>query len=371
MTLAAPQVYLLKPIERIAASRYAMFRRCELREIWTAGQAPRLLPRHPLSILGTIAHKILEEASRGSLPPGVGIGDRWDQLVDVADQQLRESPFESGISPLATSAKWYQVVRRRTIERAVNQKPPRFRGHSGKGLRPRTGLEIWVQSKDGSIAGWIDSAQQIGEDIVLSDFKSGGIFEAAAGTATKVKDDLVTQIKLYAALYHATFAAWPTILQIEPLSGASIRVPFTTQGCESLLLEARNRLRTVNDRISSAPSAAEEFARPSTEACGGCEFRPMCSGYRNARMRKPHDRWPTDLYGKVWDINALQHGKVNLRITIENGETRIARALTSKRHSVIENLRRGDGVGVFNLKRSRGSNDLSEGSATVLYKQAV
>lgn len=54
----------LKLLARVSPSRYALFRACPLREIWAVDPAATLLPRNPMTILGQIAHQVLQEASQ-------------------------------------------------------------------------------------------------------------------------------------------------------------------------------------------------------------------------------------------------------------------------------------------------------------------
>jgi hypothetical protein len=48
-----------------------------------------------------------------------------------------------------------------------------------------TGFELWVESRDKAVGGWIDSARRSKDGIVLSDFKSGEVLEKPGGMQKK------------------------------------------------------------------------------------------------------------------------------------------------------------------------------------------
>ena len=109
----------LVPLKRISPSRYGSLKACALREIWSAGGAPILLPRNPAAILGTIAHEVLKEAGQRAGKDVFDPVQRWGQLVAGMNQELKQSWLESILAPLETSARMYEVLRLRTWTRAA------------------------------------------------------------------------------------------------------------------------------------------------------------------------------------------------------------------------------------------------------------
>jgi hypothetical protein len=365
----------LVPLKRISPSRFGQLKACALREVWSVGGSPILLPRNPLAILGTIVHQLLKESGQSAVKGGFDPERRWTQLVAEMNQELKESLLETMLFPLETSARMYEVLRIRACARAGQIAPAaKERGLSAAGVAG-TGFELWVESKDKSVGGWIDSARRTRDGIVLSDLKSGEVLEQSDGIPQKqLKESHRIQLKLYAGLYFQSYGIWPSKIQIVPLAGPKLEVSFTHEECSQLLEEAALTLRSLNSRIcTEAASVYEALATPSPQNCRFCSYRPTCPKYREARERGGQTNgWPADAFGKVWDINVLQNGRVNLRVAGGKGEKRTFRSLSplSKRHPALQAIQRGDEVGIFNARVSTNRAEFSEGTLTVLYKFA-
>jgi hypothetical protein len=363
------------PLKRISPSRYEQLQLCALREIWTAAQSPNLLPRNPVAILGSVAHQLLEEAGRSGAGGTLDPVRRWEQLVEKENQELRNSWFEANLSPLSASARTYEVLKIRACKRASDILTTlRTRGR-GISAALGTGFELWVESRDKAVGGWIDSARRGKDGIVLSDFKSGALLEKPGGMQKKeIKESHSKQLKLYAALYLHTYGTWPKIIQIVPLSGRALEIPFTHDECIQLLRDASDRLKVINARISAhGVASSETLANASPESCRFCSYRPACKVYRNARKDGARaGGWPTDSFGQVWDLNTLKDGRVNLRLSGDDGVEHTLRALDSdsKRNPALKEIRRGDYVGIFNARISANASEFSEVQNTVLYKFA-
>ena len=236
-------------------------------------------------------------------------------------------------------------------------------------------MNCGLSRKDKAVGGWIDAARRTKDGIVLSDFKSGEVLEQSDGIPLKqLKMSHRIQLKMYAGLYFQSYGLWPTTIQIVPLAGPKLEVPFTHEECSQLLDEAALTLKFLNSRIcTEATSVYEVFASPSPQNCRFCSYRPACPKYRKAReIGDQTDGWPADAFGKVWDINVLQDGRVNLRVADAKGEQCTFRSLSplSKRHPALQAIQRGDEVGIFNARVSTNRAEFSEGTLTVLYKFA-
>src|SRR5262249_21009803 len=156
---------------------------------------------------------------------------------------------------------------------------------------------------DKVIGGFIDAVQSTSSGVVLSDFKSGEVLEEPEGISRRqLKQSHCVQLKLYAALYFATYGVWPAIIQIVPLHGATLEIPFTPEECSQLLRESVQKFHTINSKMSSGATLDEEaFAAPSPQNCRFCSYRPACRAYRRIRgEEKEENPWALDAFGKVW-----------------------------------------------------------------------
>jgi CRISPR/Cas system-associated exonuclease Cas4 (RecB family) len=360
----------LLPLRRISPSRFARLKVCALQEIWAASGTPSFLPRNPLAILGTVAHQVLEDAGREN---GFVATERWTRRIAALNKELHKSWLEKRLVPLERVVPKYEVLKLRTCARAEQVAAVVKKHRSGSHV-PGIGFEIWVESKDKCVGGWVDSARQGKTGIELRDFKSGELFEQDDGTERRrLKVGHQVQLKLYAALYFQTYGVWPSTIQIIPLAGAALEVPFTQSECKDLLDEATQTLKSLNASISDQQTVQPEtFASPSPQSCRSCGYRPVCSRYQEAIGSRGlgTNGWPKDAVGRVWDINVLSGGRTNLRVSEAGGKEYMFRSLSSLegRNPALKEIRRGDVVGMFDAQTPTNRLELSEGVSTVLYK---
>lgn len=256
-------------------------------------------------------------------------------------------------------------ARAREISSAIKSRSMAKTGSTG------IGFEIWVESKEKAVGGWIDAARATKDGIVLSDFKSGEVLDRDESIPQgQLKDSHCVQLRLYAALYSQTYGIWPRTIQIVPLAGAKLEIPFTEEQCTQVLQEAVATFRLLNTRITcNVPELVRTLGSPAPANCSFCPYRPACPAYRQVLQSAVEaNRGPSDAFGRVWDINLLRDGRVNLRVAGEQRQEHIFRALSSARHPALETIRRGDHVGIFNARVSSNREEFSEAPSTVLYK---
>src|SRR5262249_22206152 len=149
-----------------------------------------------------------------------------------------------------------------------------------------------------------------------------------------------------AALYAQTAGEWPARLELVPLQGKAVEVPFDPTDCAALLAAAIADLERVNAAIEAASQHSEaetQLARPSAAACRHCPFRPACRAYQAARVSAGNDgEWPQDVWGEVREMRRLGNGRLLLSVSAPNAqEPRHIRGLTPDhaRHPALKELR--------------------------------
>lgn len=369
--MAAP----LREIARISPSRYHALEQCPLREIWSAARTAAALPAHPAAYVGSVIHSLLEEAGRGLLDgyTAEGIGNRWGELIRSKEQELARSWLERSILPLSTALLDVEVRKRRACLRASEIVEQR---HSRPGTDRETApaqYEQWVQTPDGKIGGLIDCAYRRAGRLVLRDYKSGSIHGV---DNDRVKEEYAYQLKLYAALYAFTFQEWPDELELVPLQGSAMPVPFERAECEELCVRAATTLDATNGRIVAvsglpAEEAAPTFARPSAESCRFCQYRPMCRAYRVERTAPSSEPWPVDAWGLVREVRLLGNGSGLLVLETTGAPVVLVRLRGIEpdvhRHPALQSLEGGGYGAAFNMRRTGYPNNYVPQGSTVLY----
>lgn len=365
---------------RVSPSRYTAIQACLLREVWTASGNEPLLPPSPLAELGSVIHRLLEAAGRGQLHgrTNENIEAAWDELVLDAERNMERSTLRRHQVPMSISIPDFQVRKLRACRRVAEIAHDAFRASDG---RPRqssqpAGFELWVESDDGQVGGYIDRVVITKEGVVLCDYKSGAVlnFGTEEGSG-ELKRAYKVQMELYAALYQLKSGVWPIRLEIVPLQGTPIDVHFNPENAKRLLAEASTFLHSANKRIAEVENGRADLiglASPQSMNCRICLFRPACRAYWIAKRQEFQEKWPIDVQGFLREMTRLRNGKVCMKIAEDDSPASscvTVRNLTDStdRHPLMHGTTVGKRVAVYGVNRDYRSGDYTETQNTVIY----
>ncbi len=364
----------IAPLRAVSPSHFTSLQTCALKEVWAGNGNSPLLPPSPAAHLGSIVHKLLEEAGQGKFATtgAAGIAERWCELLAATEDRLQQRWLDRHLIPLQSSVPQFEV-RRLQACKAAGVLNDRRKEHEGSGatVDPAYGFELPLESSDGLIRGRIDAILPSPEGPILQDYKSGAIFEIAGSDELVLKNEYADQLKIYGALYHERTGVWPHRLEVLPVSTAPYEVSFTPAECEELAHAARAAVAKVNDLIATCNGHELEasLANPSPSACCYCPYRPACHAYSSA-TQPAIGSWPADASGEFRELRLLGNGKRLLLLS--SGEAQLAiRGLSSdpQRHPALSFLQEGDEVGAYSLKPA-GPGSFAEGPLSVIYRQA-
>ena len=376
-----PAVPDLRPLRRVSPSRFLSLRECALREIWTASKQAPLLPSSPAARLGSVIHRLLQEAGEGLLGDGnhIAVESEWLKLVEIAAGEMRDSWLERSLVPLSKTVPQYEVRKIRACMKAAEIAKESLRQPRSSGTLATNRFESWVETPDGLVGGSIDQVKETSGGAILWDFKSGHVIDSEAqATGPEVKEEYKLQLKLYAALFASKHGRWPVKLEVIPLQGPVREVPFDAGECNQLLEEAVTSLKQLNERIDlvsrqpAAGTAIRTFATPSPSNCRFCVFRPRCEAFQMAKDATATDAgWPRDIWGIVCDFKVLGNQKIGLGLKVSGYPYKVARIRginpNPERHPALQYIREGERVALYNLKGNAERGEFSEAPATVIY----
>ncbi len=372
---AVPQLPLT-PLTSTSPSRFLEAQLCGLRGAWAAARTADLLPGSPARRLGTVIHRLLEEAERVLVSGEAATAARFDVLTAAADAEMQGSWLERRNVPLAESVADYAEQRQAAVAAATELTADAAAHAAGGGGRRRSGAEVRLVARGGRVVGRADRILVTSRGAVIQDTKTGPVFEAAPGGGRQVKRAFATQLRLYAALYaedtEVSGGAWPARLELVPPGRSPIAVPFDPASSTQLLDQAEALLDSLNRLIRQQASRTERelrLASPSPEACRWCPYRPACVAYQEAaRGTGDLPEWPHDVWGTVADIRGLGNGTVSLTVDAAGHPVRV-RGLSpdAQRHPGLDHLQPGTEVAIFSLIAQGGTSTLGEGPYTVIY----
>jgi hypothetical protein len=370
-----PALDIAQRLDRISPSRFVALNGCTLREVWATSDQSPLLPASPRARLGTIVHRLLELASSGLLVSREeSIEKAWSEIVVDVESRMSSSWIEQSLVPLSRTVNDFEVQRLRAWNRALQLMRPVLPVEELTAPQTGFGCEIWVQSTDGTVGGYIDAVYQGESGRVIRDFKTGSILEENGNDEAIIHLDYLVQIKLYAALYQETFGLWPTHVELVPVQGEALTAPVDRSECEELLQAAKRKRFEVNNRIRAALLKGQEgvtsLASPAVSNCRFCLWRPGCRAYCERSEIAEDSEWPSDIRGTVTAIQPLGNGRLLLIVRGSTGAEKKVRQLdpSPNRHPALARLRLGERIGIYNTRRNPNTTDVSETSSTTIYR---
>jgi hypothetical protein len=361
--------YKVVPLKRISPSRFVALQECALREVWRAAKCEPLLPRSPRAVVGLIAHEILELAVTGRFAGlnSAGVESVWHSKVQEAESKMNENWRERSLTPLSNSIRDLEVLKIRLL----NQITPFTETASASertGEHGKTATEVWIETPDHAIGGFVDSITSNQDKTTLRDFKSGLITDNSGGPET-IKPEYRTQLELYCGVYFESTGRWPTEIEIVPSVGDPISIGVDPDRCRSFVVQAKQSLSVINKLIanSTADASLSPLANPSNH-CMRCEFRPNCSSYKTSAVPTTLEDGPADLFGEVTEIASFSNGTSAISVCTPFGSKRV-RGLesSSQRHPAMALLSKGKHVGIYGLKAVRERREFTQGTLTTIY----
>jgi hypothetical protein len=371
---------VVPPLRRLTPTGLEAFEHCRLRAVWSAARQDALLPSSPAARLGSVVHRLLEEAGRGSISAEeTAIENRWADLIAEAEREMSERDLERQFAPLSHHVPQFDVVRIRALMRAseLARDVPGAEARASDASDSLYGSELRVESSDGLIAGRIDRVLPTASGAVIRDYKSGAIFSLHHGDEREVRPEYVIQLRVYAALYHEATGNWPAKLELVPLSGAPHEVSYSHEESLKLLDRARSLLHEVNAELvrhgGDWDAVERALATPSASACRFCAYRPACSVYLARHEVDSDGDWPADMWGTFRGLEGLGNGRLLLSVVRGDGSIGYVRDLRAEVAEAprLTAIREGSWIGVFNTRRTRSPRAFEEGPLTWVYTVAT
>ncbi len=339
------------------ASRFGALKRCVLREAANAGKQIPLMPQTPRASVGTAIHKLFERASGD---PAFEITEssvsrEWEQSMREVEQFLSGSEYMEGMIPIVRSVPNIGLMRSRTILRILEGGKLPF--HFPSPVSSQSKSVVKSRIKNSKVVGIPDRIEGPLDGATIIDFKTGLSAESLGSSF----QDYELQIKVYAALYESAAGFWPKKLELHGLDGSVHDVPFTTEECADLLLEAERLACDVAKStalIAEDSAAQNQVASPSAMACRFCPFRPSCPAYLSISFN-PSPACESDVCGKLRGWKMLGNGELLVELEGRAGNARV-RNLPPIAHitKALQSSALGQNIIVFNTIKSEDGTPL-------------
>ena len=308
MLKTLPDYEHLDPLTRISPSRFFLTRDCSLRGVWQSNGRSTVLPVPPAARLGSVIHSIFDRACSGCLSAS-DVDSVWYDEVSRTERKMYEEN-ENHLVPLHKSARGYEIKRLNTITKVrqlATEQVVVCKVCTATNQTSRS--EVWLESSDGLLGGYVDQIVQQSNGVEIVDYKSGMITEQ---NSDDIKESYKIQLLLYAGLYFENHGEWPVQLTLSNLDGSEYNVPMDSEESTALLDKSRAKIREINTYISEG-ATTEDLASPSPAACYFCEYRPVCKKYW--KTRRHTSDWPDDVSGKVDNVTGLGNGTLIVNLT--------------------------------------------------------
>lgn len=356
--------YKIKNLNCISPSQYHSAISCPYKLVLanSFGYQP-LLPFNANAHFGSIIHKMIELISKGVVNNEQTFSENWINLITKKEEELIEKGL-TNITPLKYFVSDF-ALKKNQIKNILQKKQEKT-NQSTKISSSKYFPEQKLENSDKSITGVADLIIENDLGTTILDFKTGKIYSDAIDEGgiieQVVKKEYEVQLKLYAHLYYLMNGKYPKALFIVTLSNNFIKVEFSNTDCESIYLKALSFLANINSYI--AKKDMESIAKPSTENCKYCSYRPACCFYSN---------WLTnnfeavnDLFGTIEKVSSFNNDTLGLQLKTNNKLVLINGLSIEQKKDFETHI--GKNVIIYNLKKTKQSLNATANNYTVIYE---
>ena len=353
---------------------------CPLQLLW---RGKPLLAPYPAARLGDIVHKLMDKAhlaqSRSDLDK------LWENASAEVENELCAHWTTRSLVPLSRKTKGYELKRQMTLRRVYKILDGRKDSAETSANPVKVLREKLIESKDGTLKGRVDLAEERPGGWVLTDFKSGELLEDDGDEKMRVKESYELQLLLYAHLFKEAKGITIKKAVLKTLDGKEYPVELNERSVNQAGTEARQLLQDLNNHIQE-DSLPQDLCVPmpiSCEegvfGCAGCLFRPACKGYREEKKSvTPGKPWPRDAWGRIMSIKR-SGGRVELEIQNNNdvrdeqghrieGILHVNLEDSTTRHPALDDLQEGHSIEIYEYLRCRSRGVAQDGARTCVYR---
>ncbi|MDR3326950.1 MAG: PD-(D/E)XK nuclease family protein [Prevotellaceae bacterium] len=347
-----------KNIKRISPSQFYSMKNCAYKSLLAeAFDKKPLLPVSPNAYFGTVLHKMLELITKGVVQNEDDFNVEFDNQVQILENDLQNNGFGFFV-PLKNQLQNFGL-KKIQIKKHLRNEPTQQ--NSSQNVNYFS--EKWFESKDKLIGGKIDLVIENGNDVEIVDFKTGAItqdcLDDEGDIYLDVKAEYKEQLLLYAYLYFENTSQFPTRLSLVDLAKQKFSVEFSQEECKAVFDEAKNLLKTTNDRVTTKTFSAN----PKEENCKYCLYRPACSFFQ---QKLETDFSFNDVLGEIKDVKKFQNG--NVSVFLQNGNNSLTiKNFASERFDELNN-RRNKTISIYNLRKEAIDFVYSTTKITMIYE---
>lgn len=298
-------------LEWITPSSLEQARRCMLSVAFARSPVHRgLCLPNEWSMLGNVAHSVLEQTVRGVLRSEGDLSAAWNAAVET--EWARLSRFRLlAPAPEPERARGYQLARLRTL--ALARK--RLVGERREGVGHEL-AEITLSDASRGIRGRVDLVECRSGGVRIVDFKSSLRGHDGLSPAHR------RQLLLYAHLWETAKGYWPSELAIAYLDGAEDTVAVDNSEARALAEEAAATRREFNETVDGR---GELSAAKRPDTCRYCDFQCVCASYQELAVGPS---WGHSAVGTIVAHDASAGDTRAVTLMTDAGSLRGSEALT-------------------------------------------
>lgn len=317
--MRTPQPPKPRPIEHISPTLYEALVACQARALWGAHGARDALAPHPIALLGTCFHRVMEAVQKREI---FGSAEECRlaarNYFDSAATTIHSNshPLLKLKFPTPQKLPFYNVFRERAAQLAAE-----FGGDPGAKLGSTdAGRDVIAEgrfaSPDGLIVGRPDLIDIVQSEVI--DYKTGLTKEDGG----QVSEREARQLRLYAYLAREAGLdiSRGTIVRG---NGDIATIEISPAAADAEARQARGALAEYNSSIDN--QSFQDLARPAADTCRMCPCIPMCERFWQASDTSWQDECGVHVEGavtRVEHVTIQATDLVSLQVNVSRGTVR-------------------------------------------------
>ena len=286
---------MIKSIPYISPSKFYYWKKCPLKAVFYYEYKNRqFFPRHPDADIGNIVHNFYENRYKWKITNAEVFSNKWNELIAQLNDEYKNNNLQSRYFPVQWYSNFY-AIKKQLLKKYLLSSAKRKKSHS------TIKNEEWIKDDEKIIAGKADLLIYNNEGIIteIADYKTGNIFEKN-NKKLNIKEAYKTQLALYAKVI-IDKQQYKSATSIIDISGKKHHVEITRDEIDKTYNEAKELKRSINTALLK--NKTSELANPDNENCFMCNYRPVCTAYKQKFMNFPIKN-NIDVCGKVLMSNA-------------------------------------------------------------------
>lgn len=345
----------IKSFTHLGVSKVETLERCPLKVVLDTNKPKEIFPPNPNAILGSVMHKVFEMATVIHTLEEFEV--EWTKELERLILKYRGTIFEKELENFSWQCKHYYPKKNIVKNYVLNANGRKTLTNNANNNFRYEAEKLLISKR---MKGKVDVYIEIGDTLIIKDYKTGDIFENKDIDGFTVKSSYVKQVKLYAGIVLKKKYFNNLKLYIISSNGKEYQINAAINECLELLETTTEKVEEVSEYIKKSDIRPLALIN---KDCKFCNFRYYCPHFEEllkTGLNKSH----FDLVGQLKSIIKVKGGT---ELFVDDNKIHFASKNNRYKFDDLKSME-GKSIIVFNVFQSKyQTTDYFASANTVLF----